>query len=301
MKKNVFFGFLFVVFAVVSCKSGTNNEDQTGKVVPIEKDSTELVTDSVVSVEQTAPIDLSDSIKKEKYTKEITDTLIGGVNFKRYHFSINTKDLSDETLLILPVSGNDEANKKIIKRLIDDYSIDADSVQNQLEGRFNAYADGNYAEEGDEYHESELIAYPLNVLDGKYIAYILHSSLFWPSEQNHPQWADLYYMFDMNTGDVIILGDIYDASQEIRQTVGAKIHEELVKFAGNEEDIFAEAGPDLLNASFVFDDKGMTFFYAPYEVGPYMLGEPEVFLSKEWLEPYLKKDGILYEYWFNKR
>ena len=53
MKKNVFFGFLFVVFAVVSCKSGTNNEDQTGKVVPIEKDSTELVTDSVELVEQT--------------------------------------------------------------------------------------------------------------------------------------------------------------------------------------------------------------------------------------------------------
>ena len=298
MKKNVFFGFLFIVFAVVGCKSGTNNEEQAEQVVSIEKDSTELVADSVVLVEQTASIDLNDSIKKEKYRKEITDTLIGGVQFKRYYFSIRTKDLADETLLVLPVGGNNEANEKIIKRLIDDYSIDADSVQKQLESRFNAYADGNYAEEGDEYHESELTAYPLNVLSGKYIAYMLHSSLFWPSEQNHPQWADVYYMFDLNTGEIIPLGDIYDASQEIRQTVGVKIHEELVKFAGNEEDIFAEAGPELLNASFVFDDNGMTFFYQPYEVGPYMLGEPEVFLSKEWLEPYLKKDGPLFEYWF---
>ncbi len=301
MKKNVFFGFLFVVFAVVSCKSGTNNEDQTGKVVPIEKDSTELVTDSVELVEQTAPIELNDSINKEKYTKEIADTLIGGVKFKRYYFSISTKDLSDETLLILPVSGNDEANKKIVKCLIDDYSIDADSVQSQLEGRFNAYADDNYAEEGDEYHESELTAYPLNVLDGKYVAYILHSSLFWPGEQNHPQWGDVYFVFDMNTGETISQDDILDATQESRQTVGVKIHEELVNYAGNEEDIFAEAGSGLLNGNFVFDDKGLTFFYTPYEVGPYMLGEPEVFMSKEWLEPYLKKDGILYEYWFNKR
>ena len=268
------------------------------QVVSVSKDSTELVSDSVASVEQAKAIELSDSVKTEKYTKEIADTLIGGVKFKRYYFSIRTKDLADETLLILPVSGNDMVNKKIINRLIDDYSIDADSVQQQLVARFDAYADGNYAEEGDEYHESELTAYPLNVLDGKYVAYMLHSSLFWPSEQNHPQWADVYYMFDLNTGEIISLGDIYDASQEIRQTVGVKIHEELVKFAGNEEDIFAEAGPDLLNASFVFDDKGMTFFYQPYEVGPYMLGEPEVFLTKEWLEPYLKKDGPLFEYWF---
>jgi len=301
MKMNVFFGFLFVVFAVVGCKAGTNNEERTGQAGSIEKDRTELVADSAVSVEQALSVDLNDIIKKKKYTKEITDTLIGGVKFKRYYFNIRTKDLADETLLILPASENSLANKKIIKRLIDDYSIDADSVQDQLEGRFNAYADGNYAEEGDEYHESELSVYPLNVTGGKYVAYMLHSSLFWPSEQNHPQWADVYYMFDLNTGEIITIDDIYAASQEIRQTVGVKIHEELVKLAGNEEDIFAEAGPELLNASFVFDDKGMTFFYQPYEVGPYMLGEPEVFLSKEWLEPYLKKDGVLYEYWFNKR
>ena len=138
----------------------------------------------------------------------------------------------------------------------------------------------------------------LAVVEKKYVSYMLHSSLFWPSEQNHPQWADVYFMFDLNTGEIILQDDIFDASAENRQAVGVKIHDELVKFAGNEEDIFAEAGAELLNASFVFDDKGMTFFYQPYEVGPYMLGEPEVHLSKEWLEPYLKKDGILYDYWF---
>ena len=300
MNKKIIYGFFFFFFAVVGCKSGENKE------VTVEpKQSVSVAKDSVVAVEKTeASVEMVDSTKltdnadKKSYEKVIIDTLIDGVKFKRYYFDIRTDELAEETMLVLPVDGNADANKKIIDRLLDDYSFDSDSIQQQLEAQFDAYASGNFAEEGDDYHESELLVYPLAVVEKKYVSYMLHSSLFWPSEQNHPQWADVYFMFDLNTGEIILQDDIFDASAENRQAVGVKIHDELVKFAGNEEDIFAEAGAELLNASFVFDDKGMTFFYQPYEVGPYMLGEPEVHLSKEWLEPYLKKDGILYDYWF---
>ncbi|MBO4615575.1 MAG: DUF3298 domain-containing protein [Bacteroidales bacterium] len=302
MNKNLIYGFLAVAFVVVGCKSGENNGEIAAvkQVGSVENDSAAAVSDSTASVEVASSAELVEEEKKP-YEKVIADTVIDGVKFKRYYFDIHTKDLSDETMLTVPVDGNADANKKIIKTLVDDYSLDADSLQQQLESQFDVYAAGDYAEDGDEYHESELVVYPVNVVGMKYVSYILHSSLFWPGEQNHPQWADVYFVFDLNTGETISQDDILDASQESRQAVGVKIHEELVSFAGNEDDIFAEAGSGLLNGNFVFDDKGLTFFYTPYEVGPYMLGEPEVFLSKEWLEPYLKKDGILYEYWFNKK
>ncbi|MBQ1695338.1 MAG: DUF3298 domain-containing protein [Bacteroidales bacterium] len=300
MNKKIIYGFLAVVFAVAGCKSGENNAETTDAVqtVAVKNDSAIVASDTIASVELADTTKLTDNTDKKSYEKVIVDTLIDGVKFKRYYFDIRTDELADETMLVLPVDGNAAANKKIIDRLLDDYSFDSDSIQQQLEAQFDAYASGNFAEEGDDYHESELLVYPLAVVDKKYVSYMLHSSLFWPSEQNHPQWADVYFMFDLNTGEMILQDDIFDASAENRQAVGVKIHDELVKFAGNEEDIFAEAGAELLNASFVFDDKGMTFFYQPYEVGPYMLGEPEVHLSKEWLEPYLKKDGVLYDYWF---
>lgn len=302
MNKKIIYGFLAVVFAVAGCKSGENNAETTDAVqtVAVKNDSAIVASDTIASVELADTTKLTDNADKKSYEKVIIDTLIDGVKFKRYYFDIRTDELADETMLVLPVDGNAAANKKIIDRLLDDYSFDADSIQPQLEAQFDAYASGNFAEEGDDYHESELLVYPLAVVEKKYVSYMLHSSLFWPSEQNHPQWADVYFMFDLNTGEIILQDDIFDASAENRQAVGVKIHDELVKFAGNEEDIFAEAGAELLNASFVFDDKGMTFFYQPYEVGPYMLGEPEVHLSKEWLEPYLKVDGLLYRYWFEK-
>ena len=302
MNNKIIFGFLAVVLAVAGCKSGENNAETTDAVqtVAVKNDSAIVASDTIASVELADTTQLTDNADKKSYEKVIVDTLIDGVKFKRYYFDIRTDELADETMLVLPVDGNAAANKKIIDRLLDDYSFDADSIQPQLEAQFDAYASGNFAEEGDDYHESELLVYPLAVVEKKYVSYMLHSSLFWPSEQNHPQWADVYFMFDLNTGEIILQDDIFDASAENRQAVGVKIHDELVKFAGNEEDIFAEAGAELLNASFVFDDKGMTFFYQPYEVGPYMLGEPEVHLSKEWLEPYLKVDGLLYRYWFEK-
>ncbi len=300
MNKKLIYGFLAVAFAFVGCKSGENNAETTDaeQTVAVKSNTAVVASDALVSVEEADTIQLTDNTDKKAYEKVIVDTLIDGVKFKRYYFDIHTKDLSDETMLIVPVDGNVDANKKIIKTLVDDFSLDADSLQQQLESQFDAYASGDYAEDGDDYHESELIIYPVNVVGKKYVSYILHYSLFWPSEQNHPQWADVYYMFDLNSGEPIRQDDIFDDSQESRQAIGYKLHEELVKLAGSEEDIFAEAGSELLNGSFAFDDKGLTYYYQPYEVGPYMLGEPEAFLPKDWLMPYLKKDGKLYEYWF---
>ena len=232
MNKKIIYGFLLVAFAVVGCKSGENKD---GVVVP--EQSVSVAKDSVVAVEKTeASVEMVDSTKltdnadKKSYEKVIVDTLIDGVKFKRYYFDIRTDELADETMLVLPVDGNAAANKKIIDRLLDDYSFDSDSIQQQLEAQFDAYASGNFAEEGDDYHESELLVYPLAVVEKKYVSYMLHSSLFWPSEQNHPQWADVYFMFDLNTGEMILQDDIFDASAENRQAVGVKIHDELVKF-----------------------------------------------------------------------
>jgi len=301
MKKNILLCGLFaVIFMTVGCKSEPKKEEPKEPVVQTvvsEEDSKVVTVDSVAKVEVVDSVGPIDTIN-ETYAKSIVDTLIGGLNFKSYSFGITTKGMSDKILFVLPDGDNVEISHKIINQLLEDYSYGADSLEQQLEAQFERYAQSE--QEDEEFFESELIMYPEYVLGKKYVAYSVHSSLFWPNEQNHPQWADVFYMYDLTTGDIVSQNDIFDDSQENIQAICTKLHEELVAFASNEEDIFAEADSSLLNGNLVFDDKCITYYYLPYEVGPYMLGEPGASLSKEWVRPYLKKEGPLYKYWFEK-
>jgi|GEM_PF-243038 len=103
----------------------------------------------------------------------------------------------------------------------------------------------------------------------------------------HGTYGVSYIVFDMKRGETIGEEAFLDtdASEEICDLIYDKILEEI------EEEMWdAIYETPTLNGNFRVDDEGVTWFYNPYEIGPYVLGVMEARLSWDELSPYLLAD-----------
>ncbi|MDL2243260.1 DUF3298 and DUF4163 domain-containing protein [Bacteroidales bacterium OttesenSCG-928-J19] len=108
---------------------------------------------------------------------------------------------------------------------------------------------------------------------------------------------------DLNTGDLIEFKDVFDKSvesdlsalllEELCETYEVKTRAELDEFGFYFEELYP-------SENFVMDNKGLTFIYGQYEIGPYVLGIIELFLPYEKIHTLIKADSPvrrLFKYW----
>lgn len=93
-----------------------------------------------------------------------------------------------------------------------------------------------------------------------------------------------YHTYSLRSGDEITTGDLFTASQAER--LDAVIREKICEaYNASSDDELSELGffPEYIGATenFLIDDRGITFYYNPYEIGCYALGGIEVTLSRE--------------------
>ncbi|MBR1706157.1 MAG: DUF3298 domain-containing protein [Bacteroidales bacterium] len=96
-------------------------------------------------------------------------------------------------------------------------------------------------------------------------------------------------VFDTRTGDVVAEEDFF--AEGYAAPVGALIRAGLADALDhNEEDLDALFEPDLVgpNGTYEVGKDGVTWYYQPYEIGPYYLGVISVSLSWKDLKPYLR-------------
>ena len=110
----------------------------------------------------------------------------------------------------------------------------------------------------------------------------------------HPNHYILGWLFDLGTGQFIL-----DPSQLAEDP--AAFHDGAAELLIGKADIGASGGywddyQDIIRSGHggvtLFDEAGMTVLYAPYELGPYAIGEVELRLSWEELEPLLGESGM---------
>ena len=99
----------------------------------------------------------------------------------------------------------------------------------------------------------------------------------------HGSYETDYTVFDMKTGEVIKEEDFLDTEAEdlydlLYDSVLENLDEDMW------EDIYERPS---LNGNFLVNDEGVCWVYNPYEIGPYVLGAIDAFLSWEELSPYL--------------
>lgn len=110
----------------------------------------------------------------------------------------------------------------------------------------------------------------------------------------HPNHYLLGWLFDLRTGQFVL-----DPSQLAEDP--AAFHEGAVELLIKKADGNASGGywddyQDIIRSGHggvtLFDETGMTVLYAPYVLGPYAIGEVELRLSWEELEPLLGESGM---------
>ncbi len=97
---------------------------------------------------------------------------------------------------------------------------------------------------------------------------------------------------DLTTGALITLADLF--VNNYRSSLKAFAKRNFIAQNGNDGWWFTTGEqPFDLPETFAITRKGITFFYQPYEIGPYAVGAPEVFLSKKDLAKWLKENPYL--------
>ena len=108
----------------------------------------------------------------------------------------------------------------------------------------------------------------------------------------HGMYAESYTVFDTKTGDVLTEDDLFNDGwdETLPEMLSDQLYEEYADLAeemeADIEDIFF--GPPYPNGNFAPGKNGITWYYNPYDIAPYVAGVISVTLSWKQLEPILK-------------
>ncbi len=114
----------------------------------------------------------------------------------------------------------------------------------------------------------------------------------------HPDTYTLSYTFDLSVGQFIDPAQIGDDPEIFRQSVAELL---VVQAEGLGEeytegywDDYASIISQWNDTAVFFDERGMTVFFSPYELGPYAMGPVELFLDYETLRDALGPGGLVH-------
>ncbi len=117
----------------------------------------------------------------------------------------------------------------------------------------------------------------------------------------HPITFFIYANYDLKTGKEISLADLFNENykteldkigeKRFRETYNIKPNESLEK-AG----YFLDKGEFHLNNNFSISKAGLRFRFGEYEIGPYVMGAPSVFIPYTDLKNLIKPNGLLSQF-----
>lgn len=302
--KKLLNGLFAIAIACVGCADNPSAENT--ETVSAENVEKKIVADIDSSVAVKTDSIVEEKLALDKKTGEVRDTLIGGVKFKNYRFHFTSKDFEKTVNFTLPMLDNASVQNEIWETMLKD-SYESKDLEQNLEDEFANYWD-EYSEtagqEAKPYDSEEFYSMSWNIdpffVDGGCVAF---NSAVWEMSGGamHPEWGESSYVFDLSTGKTISEDDVFDNSNESRTEIATKLYSLLKAYLKEEDDETEDADVSMmLNGNFYFTKDELIYRYAPYEVAYYAAGEPELSLTKDWLKPYLKVDGVLYKYWFGK-
>jgi hypothetical protein len=105
----------------------------------------------------------------------------------------------------------------------------------------------------------------------------------------HGMYSLTPMVFDRKTGATVSESDLFKEGFE--ETLGGLLSKHLPEaFEGDDEAMDSVFDPQIMpNGSFEVTSKGITYYYQPYEIGPFYLGVISVTVPWKELEPILRK------------
>lgn len=108
----------------------------------------------------------------------------------------------------------------------------------------------------------------------------------------HGMYHTEYLNIDTDKRKIISLSDLFSPQEQValKENLWNQYVDEWYKLTGDNSQPFVYKQDLVFSEQFYFSDFGITFVYAPYEVGPFAMGEIEVSLSWHEINDYLPKE-----------
>ena len=251
--------------------------------------------------ESFSPVDSAADAICDEIIVSCHDTIINESPFRTYFVEAEANDCSRSIFYILPVSNGNKILDKIVCELTGTKSDD--DIKKHLEKNI---ADFLSEDIDDEYYmkaSTYVNIMPVSVLD-KYISFINEVG-YMDETMAHYKPEGGVCTYDLSTGERILQDEIIVESHEGRLELAKKLRsmadEDLGEFdasAFDDPDIFLI--DEMLNGHFYFTADSLVYYYLAYEMNFAAGFDIECAVSKDWVKPYLKKEGPLYNYWFEK-
>ncbi len=156
-------------------------------------------------------------------------------------------------------------------------------IQAKLQGQLNI-------EEGDGFDQEINVSYLKRYDD---IACFSVGGNFYAFGTPHPSASLEFFNFKLSNGELIHLSDLLNKGEKGKlNKIAEKI---LYKNYGKDMWDF-ENGEFELNDNFEISKKGLTFLFNQYEIGPYAIGMPEIFIPYSKIKKLLKSESVLKEF-----
>lgn len=247
-----------------------------------QKQSDVANNETVVAVDSVASEEVADTVPEEAL-------LADSIEFTTITASVNKGKFSMSATYTLPVPDGNKMLRNLCDSIIGP-EYDYDKLQEQLESKSLEM----YNPEDDFGYEEEKSVEPVGVYGG-YIGYSY--SYYSYSEGGAHGYGGAYNKtFEISTGKVLTEEDIFNCTDSNMEAIEVELRKKLDEYVGESMDDYGYI--TMFNGSFIFDKDGLTYTYEPMSVAPYAEGEISLTLSKNFLKPYLRKDGPLYMLWF---
>lgn len=227
------------------------------------------------------------------------DTVINGFLYRSYFVEAEANDCSRSIYYILPVPNQNKILDAIVCNLTGTKS--ADDVKAHLENSIADFLSVNPDDEDFMKFSTYVNLMPVSVLDN-YVSFINEIG-YMDETMAHYEPEGGVYTYDLATGERILQDEIFVDSHEDRLALAKKLRSQADEDLG-EFDASAFDDPDaflideMLNNHFYFTADSLVYYYLAYEMNFAAGFDIECAVSKDWVKPYLKKDGPLYRYWF---
>lgn len=248
----------------------------------VQKQSEVATDETVAAADSVASEEVGDTVPEEPM-------LADSIEFTTITASVNKGKFSMSATYTLPVPDVNKMLRNLCDSIIGP-EYDYDKLQEQLEAK----ALEMYDSENEFGYEEEMSVEPVDVYGG-YIGYSY--SFYSYSEGGAHGYGGAYHKtLEISTGKILTEEDIFNCTESNMEAIEVELRKKLDEYVGESMDDYGYI--TMFNGSFIFDKDGLTYTYEPMAVAPYAEGEISLTLSKNFLKPYLKKDGPLYGLWF---
>lgn len=260
----------------------------------------DAANDVAVESESCMPADSIDGEEEfdESYVT-CEDTVINGYAFRSYYMLMEANGSSIQYSYLLPVANGNKVIDGIVCKLSG--VKQGENVKDYLEDIAAQFVTKKVDDEYDMSVETYKNIMPVSVLD-KYMSFSFEYG-YMDNMMAHFEPEGFVATYKLSNGDRLmqdeILSDSFDARLELARKLRSQADEDLGEFdPSNFDDPDAFLVNEMLNNHFYFTADSLIYSYLPYEINFAAGFNLDCAVSKEWVKPYLKKDGELYKYWF---